>query len=79
MSVEQPTELVARVTAVVHRALRLPTVYVGPMKMGSTPGWDSMGHMNVVIGLEKEFGIRFPPFRFSELTDIPSIVRALQS
>jgi acyl carrier protein len=50
-----------------------------PLRMGSTPGWDSMGHMSVVMEIEKEFDIRFPPYRLPELVDVPSIARAVTS
>jgi acyl carrier protein len=45
--------------------------------MGSTPGWDSMGHMTVVIALEAEFETRFPTHSLPELVNVDSIVRAL--
>jgi acyl carrier protein len=76
---ERSADLEARVTAVIVRALRLPGSEAAPLKMGSTPGWDSLGHMSVVVGLEKEFGVRFQPFRLPQLTDVPAIVRVLQS
>lgn len=50
-----------------------------PLRMGSTPGWDSMGHMTVVMELEKEFGARFPPYLLPELIDVPAIVKTLRS
>jgi acyl carrier protein len=50
-----------------------------PLRMGSSPGWDSMGHMTVVMELEKEFKVRFPPYRLPEMVDIPSIVNTLRS
>jgi acyl carrier protein len=49
-----------------------------PLRMGSTPGWDSMGHMTVVMELEKEFNVRFEPYRLPELVDVPSIVNTLR-
>ena len=48
------------------------------LRMGSTPGWDSMGHMLVVIEVEKEFQIMFPTYRLPELVDVPSIAKAVQ-
>jgi acyl carrier protein len=48
------------------------------LRMGSTPGWDSMGHMRVVMELEKEFQTRFPNYRLPELVDVPSIAKAVQ-
>jgi acyl carrier protein len=49
------------------------------LRMGATPGWDSMGHMMVVMEIEKEFQTSFPPYRLPELIDIPSITKALQN
>jgi acyl carrier protein len=49
-----------------------------PLRMGSTPGWDSMGHMTVVMELEKEFQTSFPSYRLPELVDVPSIAKAVQ-
>lgn len=68
-----------RVQETVLRALRIPAPDPStPLRMGSTPGWDSMAHMNVVMELEKEFGARFPPYQLPELVDIPSIVKTLR-
>jgi len=50
-----------------------------PLQRGATPGWDSMGHMMVVIEIEEEFQTSFPPYLVSELMDVPSITNALQN
>jgi|HubBroStandDraft_6_1064221.scaffolds.fasta_scaffold3579920_2 acyl carrier protein len=69
-----------RIQETILRALRIPSPDPStPLRMGSTPGWDSMAHMNVVMELEKEFGARFPPYQLPELVDIPSITRTLRS
>ena len=69
-----------RAQQVITRALRLEgTETSSPLRLGSTPGWDSMGHMMVVMELEREFGTTFPTHRLPELVDIPSIVRAVQT
>ncbi len=49
-----------------------------PLAMGATPGWDSIGHMNVVIEVEAEFGVSFPAYRLPELADVPAIARILR-
>ena len=49
-----------------------------PLRMGSTPGWDSMGHMIVVTEIEKEFHTVFPAYRLPELLDVPSIAAAVR-
>jgi len=68
-----------RIEEVIRRALKTPASGMpAPLRMGSTPGWDSMGHMMVVMELEKEFGARFPPYILPQLVDVPSIAKALQ-
>jgi len=68
-----------RIQEAVIRALRIsPQSSSMPLRMGSTPGWDSMGHMSVVMELEKEFQVRFPPYKLPELMDVPSIARMLK-
>ena len=63
----------------VLRALSIgPVDAATPLRMGSTPGWDSMGHMTVVMELEREFQTTFPSYRLPELVDIPSIAKAVQ-
>ena len=61
----------------ISRTLHLP-VTPGPMQMGSTPGWDSMGHMMVVLEIEKEFKVRFPAHLLPELTTIDLIAGAIE-
>ena len=38
-----------------------------------------MGHMSIVMEIEKEFDIRFPPYRLPELVDVPSIAQAVRT
>ena len=80
MTNSQEITIERRIEAAVVRALGigLPDPST-PLRMGSTPGWDSMGHMTVVLELEKEFNVRFPPYRLPELIDIPSIVKTLKA
>lgn len=68
-----------RIEQAILRALKISAPGPStPLRMGSTPGWDSMGHMMVVMEIEKEFGTRFPPYLLPQLVDIPSIAKALQ-
>ena len=68
-----------RIEQAIARALRMTAPDSStPLRMGSTPGWDSMGHMLVVMELEKEFDARFPPYVLPQLLDVPSIAKALR-
>ena len=80
MSDSQSQGIEQRVQSAIVRALRLRSQEsTVPLRMGSTPGWDSMGHMLVVIEVEKEFQASFPPYRLPELLDVASIVKAIQT
>jgi acyl carrier protein len=39
------------------------------MTAADVPGWDSLGHLNLVIALEKRFGIRFATAEISRLKE----------
>lgn len=41
----------------------------------STRGWDSLGHMNLVTGLEKEFGIRFSTREVISIDSLGTAIR----
>ena len=69
-----------RVVRAVARALGLVgTETPSLMRLGTTPGWDSLGHMTVVLEIEKEFGIRVPISDISDLVDVESILRFVGS
>ncbi len=75
-----PTPSQSRIQEAIIRALRIPATNASSsLRMGATPGWDSMGHMAVVLELEKEFQVRFPPYALPELVDVPSIEQKLQA
>lgn len=73
-------DLETRIRTAILKALAAPAEHAAaPLAMGTTPGWDSMGHMNVVLALEAEFKTSFPAYRLPELVDVPSIARVLRS
>ena len=71
--------LEARIRDAVIRALRIDTSDTAmPLEMGSTPGWDSLGHMAVVMEVETEFQTQFPSYRLPDLLNVASIAQALR-
>ena len=50
----------------------------GDLRMGSPAKWDSLGHMELVLKLENEFGLMFPNFVIAELVSVPAIARAIK-
>jgi acyl carrier protein len=61
-----------------RKAMRLEDGFViaDPMSFDDIPGWDSVGHMNLVMELESHFGIRFD---MDEIVGLDSVgaVRAI--
>ena len=67
-----------RVCALITRTFGLPpNQSANDLRMGAVPGWDSMGHMNLIVELENEFGVSFPTPQIAELVDVPSICRGV--
>jgi acyl carrier protein len=43
----------------------------------STPGWDSLNHMNLLLALEDEFDIEFTHEEIATLDSVASLVQAI--
>lgn len=41
------------------------------------PGWDSLSHLNVILAIEKEFGIRFKPYELLKLKNIGELQKLI--
>jgi acyl carrier protein len=42
------------------------------------PGWDSLRHLELMLALESEFGVRIPSETMLDLTTLPAIERFVQ-
>ena len=69
-----------RVKRVMAQTFKLDPVAVSDsLRINGIPAWNSLGHMALVVALEKEFGIRFSGSRVANLTSVSGIVKELQS
>jgi acyl carrier protein len=41
----------------------------GNMTADDIPGWDSLGHLNLIIAIEKRFGVKFATAEISKLKE----------
>ncbi len=41
--------------------------------------WDSVAHVSVIVGVEKQFGIMFEPDEMMEMESVGALVRAIQA
>ena len=48
------------------------------MSIDNVSGWDSMGHVGLMMALQTEFEVSISPAESIELTDIPSIKKFIQ-
>ncbi|MEJ2757256.1 MAG: acyl carrier protein [Anaerolineales bacterium] len=61
-------------------ALRVDLAEVGPeTQFGDLPQWDSMGHMEVLVALEKAYGVEVSADTITELVSIPAICQYIQA
>ena len=47
------------------------------IKIGTIKGWDSLGHINLLLEIEKKFKIKFSMKQISELKTMKKIVATL--
>lgn len=73
------TELLeTRVYRIVSDLFHVPTESLTPASSAETIElWDSIGHLNLVLALEEEFGIRFSPEQVDSMLNVDSILQTL--
>jgi acyl carrier protein len=65
----------ARVYRIVSQLFDVPASNLSPSSSPATiESWDSMGHLNLVLALEEEFGIKLPPERMDAIADVRCIL-----
>ena len=68
-----------RVRKIIRETFHLsPEEAQGELRMGNPSNWDSLGHMDLVLEIEKEFGVMFPNFVIADLVNVSRIVRAIE-
>jgi acyl carrier protein len=66
--------LTQQIQTVLVEALRVPPELVTPeLAFGDLPQWDSMGHMEVMMYLEQQFGVEINNDTIANLTSVPAI------
>jgi acyl carrier protein len=74
------TELLeTRVYRVISDLFNVPAESLTPASSAETIElWDSIGHLNLVLALEEEFGIRFSPDQADNMINVDSILHTLR-
>jgi len=72
-------EISVQVQALLAEAIQVPLDMVTPdLEFGDLPQWDSLGHMEVMLRLEDEFGIPVDTDAIANLISIPKICQFLE-
>lgn len=67
-----------RVRRIIAEVFSLEVENVAPEASPETiEAWDSVGHLNLIIALEQEFGVQFTLGDIEKMIDAPGIVRVL--
>ena len=73
------TPLAARVRAAIAKTFRLSeTDARRDLRMSDPPAWDSLGHMDLIAAVEKEFGVRFPGHALGEVVSHEALTKELE-
>lgn len=78
MNASNQQVLTSRIQKILAEAIQVPVELVSEdLAFGDLPQWDSLGHMEVMLKLEEEFGIEIDAESIAALISIPEICRFL--
>jgi len=73
------TDLTGQVQSLLAEVFQLPPGEVTPgLAFGDLPQWDSLGHMDLMLRLEEQFGVKVDTDLIAELVNIPAICAYLK-
>jgi acyl carrier protein len=76
----EPCEIETRVRAIIGRVFNLAPEAVTPgLRLGNPPQWDSIGHMELLVAIENDFGVRFRAHDIAALTTVDAIATAVRA
>jgi acyl carrier protein len=79
MNTSERSFLSQQVQSLLAEAIQVPQDMVTPdLSFGDLPQWDSLGHMEVMLRLEEEFGVDIDADTIAQLVSIPEICRFLE-
>jgi len=72
-------DLIASVQNALAAALNVDASEItAETQFGDLPQWDSMGHMEVLVALEKEFGVEVTADTITNLISVPAICQYIE-
>jgi len=81
MSTMSRSDMLATVRTCMQATLKLSDVDAATINSETTaahlPGWTSMAHLELVLALEKQFGVMFEAEEIADLASVSAIVAAV--
>ena len=72
-------EILARMTPVFREILENPTLVLTPeLTANGVANWDSLAHVHILLGLEKEFGFQFDVMQVGDLKNVGELALLIQ-
>lgn len=69
-----------RVRQILAEILRLEPAQIGnDASLGTTPGWDSANHINLVLSLEEEFSVTLDVAEIEKMTSFLDVTRIVET
>ena len=69
-----------RVRQILAEILRLEPAQIGnDASLGTTPGWDSANHINLVLSLEEEFSVTLDVAEIEKMTSFLDVTRIVEA
>jgi len=79
MDFQSPDDLNGRVQRMLTEVFQVDMELITPdLSFGDLPQWDSLGHMDVMMRLEEQFGAEIDTDAIASLVNVPAICRFLQ-
>jgi acyl carrier protein len=69
--------MIERVKSVISKVFNV-TYISDNLKINDIEEWDSLGQINLVLGLEEEFGIKIPTEKILNLSSVDKIVAYIE-
>ncbi|MBK6414322.1 acyl carrier protein [Sphingopyxis sp.] len=64
-----------QINAIVSDVLRLPDLCMDEATTANdVPGWDSLTHIQIIIEIERKYGVRFTSTEVAQLEDAGSLI-----
>ncbi len=80
MDTQNDPLLTERLKLMLASAIQVPPDLVTPdLAFGDLPQWDSLGHMEVMMRLEEEFGVAINADTIAELISLPEICKYVEA